>query len=85
MFFFQSYNAETAGAIGIVIIDHNDGTSFETEGIFSMITEYHVVTIPVLLLYNSEGTELLGEFASNPDIFVYMGFSNVTEGTQENV
>lgn len=64
-----------------MIINYVVGSSYEEDGLFTMTpVGGYTVTIPALFLHHTEGTELQTELASNPDMYLYMGFQNVEEG-----
>ena len=81
----QIHNADVAGAVGVVIIDNVDGSSYERSGLYSLSGSGLVTSIPVIFIYNNEGNELLTTLSSNPDIYVYLGLRKVAEGEQNKI
>ena len=81
----QIHNADIAGAVGVVVIDNEDGSSYERSGLYSMTGSGLVTSIPALLIYNDEGNELLSTLSSNPDIYLYLGLRKVAEGEQNKI
>ena len=71
--------------MGVVFIDNVDGTSYEENGLYSMVGSGLITSIPALFIYNDEGNELLSTLSSNPDIYVYLGLRKVAEGEQNKM
>lgn len=85
MFQEKAKYAQESGAIGILIIDNNEGSSVHTSPLFTMSGDPTVedeVRIPVIFLFNKEGKDLesraaykgarvrMGRNPANPVIFM---------------
>lgn len=65
---------EAAGAIGGVVVDHNDGTSGDTVAMFSMSGDgKDDISIPLVFIFRSEGLKLLSQLEEKSDLLVYLG------------
>ena len=79
-FFFQALNVEASGGIGLVLIDQTEGSTYETRIISTLAGSGVDTGIPVVLIFNKEGNELLSVLESNPDIYLYLGNERVEQG-----
>ena len=79
-FFFQALNVEASGGIGLVLIDQTEGSTYETSTIPGLAGSGVDTEIPVVLIFNKEGNELLSVLESNPDIYLYLGNERVEQG-----
>ena len=79
-FFFQALNVEASGGIGLVLIDQTEGSTYETRTISVLGGSGVDTEIPVVLIFNKEGNELLSVLESNPDIYLYLGNERVEQG-----
>ena len=62
MFIDKVRHAQTNGALGVIIMDHTEGTSSATQPTFAMSGDNNTedVKIPAVFLFHKEGMELLG-------------------------
>ena len=79
-FFFQALNVEASGGIGLVLIDQTEGSTYETRIISTLAGSGVDTEIPVVLIFNREGNELLSVIESNSDIYLYLGNERVEQG-----
>lgn len=70
MFIDKARQAETAGAVGVIIIDNNEGSSSDKQQIFAMAGDgsNNDVKIPAVLLFSEEGRILKNAIAAMEDI-----------------
>ncbi|XP_041368922.1 ER degradation-enhancing alpha-mannosidase-like protein 3 [Gigantopelta aegis] len=60
MFVDKARNLEKAGAIGGIVIDHNEGSSADSQALFAMSGDgKNDITIPMVFLFKKEGAELV--------------------------
>lgn len=70
MFIDKTRHAQAAGAVGVVIIDNNEGSSSDTQPIFAMSNDEDNkddVKIPAVLLFSEEGRILKNAMAALDD------------------
>lgn len=70
MFIDKARHAEAAGAVGVIIIDNNEGSSSDTQPIFAMAGDgsNNDVKIPAVLLFSEEGRILKNAIAAMEDL-----------------
>lgn len=78
MFVEKARQAQSAGALGLIVIDNSDDTSHSSSALFAMSGDgVQNVKIPSLFLFGKEGNELLWNMRSTNDIIVFMGENNI--------
>ena len=74
MFVQKARIAEASGAIGLVIIDNQNGTSHSSSPLFAMSGDgVQNVAIPSVFLFGKEGTELIELLEKNKKIIAFIG------------
>ena len=74
----KARRAQRAGALGLIVLDNSDESSFSTSVLFAMSGDDSTrhgdnVTIPCVFLFGKEGNELLRRHADNNDLLVFVG------------
>ncbi len=81
MFIEKARKVESYGAVGLIIIDNVDESSYYTSPLFAMSGDgSKSVKLPTLFLFGKEGKYLLDNFKKYNDLIVYIGDSS----TQKN-
>ncbi|GAB1597645.1 ER degradation-enhancing alpha-mannosidase-like protein 3 [Argonauta hians] len=77
MFIEKATNLEMAGAIGGIVIDHNEGTSSESSPLFAMSGDgQRDVSIPLVFLFHKEGQKLLKALHENHSLEVLLALDS---------
>ncbi|KAK6195946.1 hypothetical protein SNE40_001268 [Patella caerulea] len=73
MFVDKARNLMHAGAIGGIVLDHNEGTSGEVQALFAMSGDGREdITIPMVFLFHKEGHDILTALQTFPDLQVLL-------------
>ncbi|XP_036357879.1 ER degradation-enhancing alpha-mannosidase-like protein 3 isoform X2 [Octopus sinensis] len=86
MFIEKATNVEMAGAVGGIVIDHNEGTSSESSPLFAMSGDgQRDVSIPFVFLFHKEGQKLLKALSENYSLEVLLALDSRSSAPQSKL
>jgi mannosidase alpha-like ER degradation enhancer 3 len=86
MFIEKARKAESYGAVGLIIIDNIDDSSYYTSPLFAMSGDGNQnVQLPSLFLFGKEGKYFLDNFEKYNDMIVYIGDSSSQKNQMNGV
>lgn len=83
MFIEKARRAENSGALGLIIVDNSDDSSYSSSSLFAMSGDgVHKVKIPSVFMFGKEGNDLMWNMRSNRNLIVYIGDNSIRDSSR---